>query len=326
METILRVKFGSNLYGTNTPESDTDYKSIHIPDGKSIIMQRVEDVIINSTNDDRTRNTSSDIDDESFSIAKFISMCQTGDMVAYELLHVTPEQAEYMSDEWLRLVHLHRRKFMSADISGYLGYIRSQVNKYGIKGSRIATARAARDMFDLYRNAHGYTRVKDIDQRLYEFCENNDHASIVYLASVKGSDQKFPYFEVLNRKIDFRTSLGDAYKIMNKIFEEYGSRALAAEQGTGVDWKSVYHAVRVSEQALELTMKGTITFPRPNVDTLLKIKRGEFEFKKIAEQLENNLDVLEFEMNRSKLPRAHNVKYMNNLVENLYLTSVEDYY
>lgn len=36
MTTIVRVKFGSHLYGTNTPTSDLDFKSVHIPPARDI--------------------------------------------------------------------------------------------------------------------------------------------------------------------------------------------------------------------------------------------------------------------------------------------------
>src|SRR5690606_3618853 len=116
---------------------------------------------------------------------------------------------------------------------------------------------------------------KDEIQKLIEA---NEFIDIVYLANSKVDPREYPYIEVLNRKIDFRTSVNDAYKITSKIFYEYGSRAIAAENNEGVDWKSVYHAIRVSEQALELVNTGIITFPRQNVDDLLKIRRGEYKF------------------------------------------------
>jgi predicted nucleotidyltransferase len=37
---IVRVQHGSHLYGTNTPSSDMDYKGVHIPNGRAIILQR----------------------------------------------------------------------------------------------------------------------------------------------------------------------------------------------------------------------------------------------------------------------------------------------
>lgn len=86
MNTIVRVLFGSNLYGTATPESDTDYKSVHIPNGRDIILQQVKGVIATNSKADTTRkNEAEDIDDESFSLHKYLHLVSQGDMMATEL-------------------------------------------------------------------------------------------------------------------------------------------------------------------------------------------------------------------------------------------------
>jgi predicted nucleotidyltransferase len=35
MKTVVRMRFGSHLYGTSTPESDLDFKSVFLPDAKA---------------------------------------------------------------------------------------------------------------------------------------------------------------------------------------------------------------------------------------------------------------------------------------------------
>lgn len=129
---LIRVKFGSHLYGTNTPESDTDYKSVHVPNGRQIILQSYPQTISNSTGNDKTKNSKDDIDDESFSILKFMNMIRAGDMVANELLFVSKKQAEFMSSEWLHMVHDQRMRLIDKNIEGFVGYIRRQANKYGM--------------------------------------------------------------------------------------------------------------------------------------------------------------------------------------------------
>ena len=37
---VVMMKFGSHLYGTSTPASDLDYKSVWIPPAKNIILQQ----------------------------------------------------------------------------------------------------------------------------------------------------------------------------------------------------------------------------------------------------------------------------------------------
>jgi hypothetical protein len=37
LNNIVRIRFGSHLYGTATPASDEDWKSVHVPDARSIM-------------------------------------------------------------------------------------------------------------------------------------------------------------------------------------------------------------------------------------------------------------------------------------------------
>lgn len=327
-KTIMRVKFGSHLYGTNTPTSDTDYKSIHLPHADQIILQRVQNVVSKSTGDPLTKNTKDDIDDESYSLSKFLGMLRSGDMVAYEMLFVPQNQLDICTPEWQMILSC-RNKLIDRNITGFVGYIRQQVNKYGVKGSRIAAARAATEFFDVFRgSSKAFKRVGDIplDTIQTHLVNKHDYIKLLYLPNSANDPREMPYLEVLNRKIDFRTGVGDAFKIVKRIFDEYGSRALAAETNQGVDWKAVYHAIRVSEQALELNRTGQITFPRPNVKELLKIKRGEYHFKDIAERLENNLELLEAEMPNSVLPEKYCEETMDSMLLFFYLNQVKSEY
>ena len=45
MNLIVKMKFGSHLYGTSTLLSDTDYKAVYIPEARDIILQRIQGTI-----------------------------------------------------------------------------------------------------------------------------------------------------------------------------------------------------------------------------------------------------------------------------------------
>lgn len=327
-ETLIKVRFGSHLYGTNTADSDTDYKSVHIPPGNQIIMQNFPRVISSSTGIQTEKNTKEDIDNDSISLFKYFDMLRAGDMVAIELLFVNSQTAIYMSDKWKENILAYRHKLFDRNIQGFVGYIRQQANKYGIKGSRVATARAGVEFFSYLIEEFGATaKLKDIRYDIFdEFVCLNEHTAIISMPIGKHDSRYIDCLEILNRKIMFTVTLKEAYNIISKIFEEYGSRALAAERQEGVDWKSLYHAIRVSEQAIELLETGSITFPRQNVDDLLKIKRGEYKYQEIADRLEGNLDLLEILMESSSLPETLDVDFLNRTLENLHLRAVIKYY
>jgi hypothetical protein len=190
---LIRLEFGSSLYGTRTPESDTDYKGVHVPEARDLIMQDTARVISNSTGSDKTKNTKEDVDDESFSLLKFFDMLKKGDMVAQELLHVPFDKAITVSSEWKDLIIPNRHKLVARDIKGFVGYIRTQSNRYGIRGSRVATARNATDLFSFWVASYGAnTKIKDVPmfhEELERFIVVNEHSQFVEMPVAKGSTE-----------------------------------------------------------------------------------------------------------------------------------------
>ena len=329
MKPLIKLEFGSSLYGTRTPTSDTDYKGVHTPSARSLVMQNADRVISNSTGSDKVKNTADDIDDESYSILKFFDMLKKGDMVAQELLHVPVEKAIIMSPEWKNIILPNKHRLVARDIKGFVGYIRTQSNRYGIRGSRVAAARNATEMFAFWIEQYGSnTKIKDVPdfEHFFDcFCELNEHAEVIQLPVAKGSTEMVNYLEVVNRKVGYTIALKEAHSIYKRAFDEFGSRALAAEKNEGVDWKALYHAIRVSEQAMELLRDGVITFPRWNAQELLTIKRGEHDYKDIARMLEDNLDKLEVLMTKSDLPEKVDFAFMDQVVHDLHLKQIEKY-
>lgn len=328
-QTIFRTKFGSDLYGTRTPTSDTDYKSVHISDPKKILLGTFPGVISKSTGSDNTKNTADDIDDENFSLVKFFNMIKAGDMIAQELLHVPAKQLIIYDARWENIV-ANRHRLVDKNIKGFLGYIRRQTNKYGIKGSRVATARAGSEMFEtigrMQDSALKLKYVKGIRDILNKFISQHEHCQMVMLPATKNSEEMVEYFEILDRKISFNITVKEAYNMVNRIFVEYGARSLAAENNQGVDWKSVYHAVRVSEQAIELLQTGTIEFPRPNAPELLQIKHGEFTFEQIAERLEDNLNLVEQLTQTTNLRDKVDEEWIDATIAGIHFDVISDRY
>jgi predicted nucleotidyltransferase len=141
MKTLFKTTFGSHLYGTNTEQSDTDYKAIYLPELKDIILGRVPVTSLTySTGSDNGKNTNNDVDTEIFTLRGFFRMLQEGQMVALDMLF-SPEQfwIEH-TNTWINILQ-NKDKILNKNIHGYIGYINKQCAKYGIKGSRISELR-----------------------------------------------------------------------------------------------------------------------------------------------------------------------------------------
>jgi hypothetical protein len=296
---IVRVQHGSHLYGTSTPASDLDYKGVHIPSGRAIILQRAENVLDRRVKvSDTIKNGADDTDDQSYSLQKFFGMIAVGDTVATEILFA-PEPV-YADDDWPEIQRIGR-SLLNRQCKGFVGYCRRQAAKYGIKGSRMA---ACEDIVNLLTDAmmeHGTTaKVDVVADKLLVFCATHEFSNIEIITSQAGTD--VPHLEVVDRKVPYTATLKVAHEIYTKVFENYGARARAAKLNEGIDWKAVSHAVRVARQAIELLTTGTITFPRPDAAQLLEIKRGLLPYSGIAEELEALVEQVEIVAETSSLP------------------------
>jgi len=159
---LVKMKFGSHIYGTNTPESDTDYKAIYLPSGDDIVMQRVKGSKNNNTKkDERAKNTADDIDIEIFSLDKYIKLLLEGQTVAIDMLFTPEEFILQTSPEW-KHIQDNKDKFLHSGILSFVGYCRTQANKYGIKGSRMAAVRKVREHFAFQTDLNYYVKMKSL--------------------------------------------------------------------------------------------------------------------------------------------------------------------
>jgi hypothetical protein len=312
---LLVTEFGSTVYGTRLPSSDLDLKGVFIPRYDDILLQRaVHTSFQESTKiDKRARNTSEDSDMEWITLQALIRLCSEGQSVALDLLF-TPKQfwREY-DPVWESLLQ-ERPKLLCKKITGIVGYCRQQAAKYGIKGSRLAAVRHALNILGEYPSDSKLNQV-DLDE-LKAKLGSDQHISFVYCRGPSSNEEL--HLEVCNRKVPIHAKFKYAVEVFQRIFDEYGHRALQAEKNEGVDWKALMHAVRVAEEAKELLESGSITFPRPERDLLLKIRQGHLAYDRVAEMIERGLEDVEGLRQRSHLPEEVDTKYWEEWLVHVY--------
>lgn len=316
---LVRVKHGSHLYGTNTSQSDTDFKSVHLPSGPSIILQRAENVIDRKIKiSDTLKNQSCDVDDQSYSLQKFLNMLASGDTVATEILFAPPLES---SAEW-EYIQSFRSRLLNRQCKGFVGYCRRQAAKYGIKGSRMRAVKEVLDHLDSIDLEAPLTALKlsDIESSLRTWSEGKDHVSWENIPSPNGTD--LWHLNICDRKMPLTSSIKEARSVWNRVWENYGDRARSAMNNENIDWKAVSHAVRVARQAIELLETGNITFPRPDADELLRIKLGEIRYSEVSVTLENLVARVEEVSLTSVLPETADFKLHDYLVNMFYLKQI----
>lgn len=319
---VVRVLHGSHLYGTSTPASDMDYKGVHIPSGRALILQRAENVVDRTNKvSEGIKNAAEDTDDQSFSLQKFFGMLAVGDTVATEILFAPPSATVYEDEEWAAIREIGH-SLLNRQCRGFVGYCRRQAAKYGIKGSRMAACKDIVELLTAAIDAHGTTaKVAVMANDLARFCAAHEFSQIEIITSQAGTD--VPHLDVVDRKVPFTANLKMAYDIYAKVYENYGARSRAAMNNEGIDWKAVSHAVRVARQAIELLSTGRIKFPRPDAEELLAIKQGLVPYNVVSAQLEALVERVEEVAPTSRLPEKSDHRLIDEAVLHYYAIAIE---
>jgi hypothetical protein len=323
VRTLVTIKFGSHLYGTSTPESDLDYKSVFVPAARDIVLQQVKATITNKRPKAKfEKNYAGEVDEESHSLQRFLELAAEGQTVALDVLFA-PEWAmiEPPSAEWHEIM-ANRHRLLTRKAASFVGYVRTQSNKYGIKGSRVASSRAALKLLADAMEKYGTTqKLELLGTDIAEFIAAHEHTTVIPIDN-PSTGVTMLHWEVCGRKMPYSASLKNAHSIMKAMVDEYGKRALMAETQQGVDWKALSHAVRVGTQALELLETGHITFPLPNAEHVLAIKTGQLPYKEVADEIEDFLGKVEAAAERSTLPAEADQQWIDNFVHDVYCEEI----
>ncbi|UCR81336.1 thioredoxin [Escherichia phage PSD2002] len=335
MRTVVKGYFGSHLYGTSTPESDVDFKEIFVPHPRDILLGTAMNHTNLNTNNTASKNTKDDVDHELYSLKYFFKLAADGETVALDMLHTPPELVvkSDLPDVW-KFIQDNRSRFYTTNMKAYLGYVRKQASKYGVKGSRLAALRGVLaivnqipeqwvDYQEGIPDRLRRTKVEDIKHRLPE----NEFCEWVFHNHEKTGPQTF--YTVLGRKYQTTLSLIELKQSLNKLDAEYGERARKAEANEGIDWKALSHAYRAGYQLLEIYQTGDLVFPLREASIIKLIKAGELPFKEVQELLEDTVDLVEvlaIQASKNGMPEKVDMKFWDKFVEEVYLDNHNSYY
>lgn len=302
MKLIVKMKFGSHLYGTNTRNSDEDYKGIFLPSEEEIVLGRIPKSHNHSTGCGHSKNSNEDIDTEIYSLHYFIELACKGETVALDMLHAPDDMIMEKSYIWDEIIK-HRDKFYTRNLKAFVGYARKQAAKYGIKGSRLNDSKRVIDFLSLF---DGDMRLKQVWDEL----PLGEH-----IQKLPENPNGLREYEVCGRKVQESTTIEYAIDVVRRFHDNYGARAKQAADNKGIDWKAISHALRAAIQVKEILTEGKITFPLRDNEYLKQVKSGKLDYlTQVAPELERKMDELEILSKESKLPDKVNREYWDDFI------------
>lgn len=302
MNLIVKMKFGSHLYGTNTEGSDVDYKGVFLPNKREILLNQIPKSRCFTTGNDLIKNSPDDVDEEIYSFHYFIKLACDGQTVAIDMLHAPENMLIESSDIWKKIVK-EKQKFYTKNLNSFVNYARRQASKYGIKGSRL---NAALQVLKLLKSNDPESRLRDVWSRLprNEYCHD-----------IGIDPNGLRQYQVCGKTFQESSSVGYVLPIISKFYDDYGHRAKMAAENKNIDWKAISHALRAAIQTKEILKTGTITFPLKDAPFLLDVKSGRLNYAgEVAPVLESLMDEVEKLVNESDLPEKADVEYWDNFI------------
>lgn len=305
VDVMFRCAYGSHLYGTSSPTSDLDFKAIYLPPIERLLLgKRLE---IFKTREDAQGNKIPDshsmppngIECEYIPFQTFVMAFTAGQTyaveMAYAILKDGPASIDYQSQcDFNRIVEMIE-KFGNNEVYSMVGFAQKQVWDYVKRGERLAESEALlKIIVDLQRTL-SWTIEKEL--RLDSVAAVTNLPFLDYLSQLSGlpigsvvnNNRTLRTLEMGGRSYPETTSIAHLLAQIQKLIDQYGVRVNAAAKDD-VDFKSLSHAVRVYQQAIEILDHGKITFPRPEAAALLEIKEGRANLDEVKALLKD-LDV-----------------------------------
>ena len=296
--------YGSKLYGTATPTSDTDEKVIYLPAlnglllGKKpkIFKVRVDadgnHVADNATMPDGGRET------EYIPIQQFVHDFIHGQTYALEVAHAYKHPASIFDDGQAYFIEQLIKQFGNSDVYSMTGFAMKQTFDYVHRGERLNEARKVLAVLKQLQSCWVDPAYEPSPLRLDTLWSTSSNTYVLDVivketglkeSTSTSNNRVMRTLELNGRSYLETTTIEHLITLVKKKVEEYGERTNKAAD-TDVDFKSLSHAVRVYQQAIELLDTGKMTFPRPNVEFLLSIKQGRANLEEVK-QLLKDLDV-----------------------------------
>jgi hypothetical protein len=309
---LFQVPFGSHLYGTSTPTSDYDYKVVCLPSFEDLLMNKKLTNRVKKPDGWKPgdKMLEGEAEYEFIPLQVYLDHFFEGQTYAIETafavlndMHTTLEYEHgelSIKDDSLRIqawMSELMTRFLTRDVQKMVGYAVAQSRQYGLKTERYNSYVAVAGLVGF--NADMKKSLAEDQELLYNIMQI-PHIKSCTVMNGAGGDESAPGIEIGGKQFPLTTKWAHVLSSVTKSVESYGNR-VKDHTGQPADWKALSHATRIVEQIIELTQTGHITFPRPNADVLLMIKRGEFSLDYAKDMLADRFNLIDTSIESSVL-------------------------
>jgi len=258
---IFMTVAGSNMYGTNTKDSDIDKRGVCIP------PMEVEMGFSRNFSTIKFENE----DTEVHSLKKFMDLVSQNNPNIIELLYAPDDCIQVITPTWERLRE-RRDEFISAKCKfTFSGYAHNQLKRMKSHREWIRNppkAQPTREEFGL----------KEVGSGLVQAVKGVDVTQISPEAAM-----------VIEKEKRYKAAVRHWENYQRWIKERNPARA-KLERAYLYDSKHAMHLVRILRMGKEILTTGKVIVRRPDAEELLAIRNGKWSFDELLEYVEN-LDI-----------------------------------
>jgi len=293
---IYMSYYGSKLFGTNNPNSDTDYFGLFLPSKKDIYLKKDAHFISFNTNNEG-KNTKDDNDIKFCSVFEFFRLLKNGDHEKFDLLFSMFSPSVLIETEESNIIKENYKKLLTKKPEAFVGFALKQANKYSVKGDRLKLIESLINSLNNEFKINKSDKIENIFPLIKE--KYGESIFIEFINKEEGN-----YISVLNRLYVSGLKYKDFLTSLCKVKETYGDRAERAKNAEGIDFKAFSHAFRAIIEAEELLKTGFISLPLKNKDLefVKDVKNGKYtDIDFLSNFLESGMENLLKEKEKSIL-------------------------
>lgn len=318
MKIVAEVLFGSKLYGTDTAESDDDFRGVFIPDPTDILLGRVKDTVNRSSTDATVSNQPGDVDRDYYSLNKFVQLLLEGDVGAFDMLHAPIDKTTITSPLWDELV-AKRSMFYTSALPGLFNHIQNQSRKYGIRGHRMKMLDSVLAVLDGLTEEQKEGKVRAIADLLPV-----DGDLAFHLEDNTQRVGCWDFYQVLDRRYQWTISVKSLREQLLVVQGTYSKRTLTIREADDVNWKDLSHGLRVGYQLLDIYQWGFYAYPLDQTEHLIAVKQGKVPLETVMAELAALLPEVEEKARESFYPEKPNYEYWESFVLKHYRAAINE--
>lgn len=327
---LFRCIGGSRAYNLHLPESDTDIKGVFVSPQTELYGFGYTSQVSNHTNDESY-----------FEIGRVIELLCKNNPNILELISA-PIQTILFKHPLMYLIR--PEDFLSKlCLDSFAGYAKTQIKKarglnkkinrpvekerkgildfcYVIQGNGTMPLPEWLQRHDFLQEDCGLVNVSHFRDTYMLYHNGQLNASCKLAGIVSGATAQDVSLSAVPKGLNplvIAHFNKDGYSVYCKEYNEYWQWVNKRNEvryqntlshGKNYDSKNMMHTFRLLSMAEEIALHGKVGVFREDREYLLKIKRGEFEYDDLLQQVEEKMQLIEVLYERSSLPDAPDVQ------------------